>query len=68
MVRRNVPVKSKNARRLTRLRFSTHYGDAAIMLRLIFQNVLGMILTTGNVNLIQRTSRFCEATVIGFRS
>ena len=47
--------------RVAWLLFSTHHSDAAIMLRLFFRNVFGMILTTGNVILIQKASWFCEA-------
>jgi len=54
-------VKKATEHRVAWLLFSTHHSDAAIMLRLIFRNVFGMILTTGNVILIQKASWFCEA-------
>ncbi|HAI50847.1 MAG TPA: hypothetical protein DEQ39_19575 [Atlantibacter hermannii] len=59
--RRDSAGNCEKSHRVVWLLFSTHHSDAAIMLRLIFRNVFGMILTTGNVILIQKASWFCEA-------
>ncbi|MTD40838.1 hypothetical protein GIX45_19890 [Erwinia sp. CPCC 100877] len=43
---------------------STHYSDAAIMLRLNFRNVFGMILATGSVTLASEGHPGMEKRVV----